>query len=218
MSSLQTNHVLEIEPEKDCWAWILLCSGPLTLPLFFTLSLCLSHFFLPPSNRLASLSRSNQLSPSPPLSISVPSYITFLLFAYFLFPLLHFSLLSLFSLSLRLLFPLSCLSLLTAEPGNSTPAPLPLIVCSQKKKSGFSIKLDVIRTTPALCLSRAVFSSGSPCTCFDDGSFSSTLFPFLPHPVLDTWAPCLCVIISEAQLSHQWAPADLNHSHKVENC
>lgn len=54
MPSLQTNHVLEIEPEEDCWAWILPCSPPpmVLFPFFWAFPLSLTH---PHSHILSSL-------------------------------------------------------------------------------------------------------------------------------------------------------------------
>lgn len=83
VSSFQTNHVLEIEPEEDCWAWISLCfpSPPLFLQPFFQ--------FLPPSFSLPHIVL--------PLYLS-PIFNSLLHHPYLCLPLiLSFSLLSLYS-------------------------------------------------------------------------------------------------------------------------
>lgn len=62
MSSLQTNHVLEIEPGEECWAWILLC---FPLPHFFTLSFLSFALLSTTLTLFFSLDRSEIWSPPP---------------------------------------------------------------------------------------------------------------------------------------------------------
>lgn len=97
-SSLQTNHVLEIEPEEECWAWILLCStSPSHFSSLFPFISCPSfshpHFVL----RLYSV---QSVTPLPP-AIQIGALLLFL--AYFLFLLFQSSFLPSFNPPLPLL-------------------------------------------------------------------------------------------------------------------
>lgn len=128
MSSLQTNHVLEIEPEEDCWAWILLCSSsppPWFFPFFFFPSFSHAHIVLP-------LYLSPICNPSFLFTYLCPR----LLLAFFYFSSLLLSL----SLLCVILFSLSLWHFtLTTEPRKSAPSPLHWIVFSQTKKWIFNL-------------------------------------------------------------------------------